>query len=209
MKKYLLILTFLGLCFSNTPLQAMQMNRVLSPLPLPIRFISNNLYPLVFWGTAGFIGVYAAKKLFNYWRDRERMYEIDEMTKVVINTWPYAAPREYIAAIINSKTNQEYGNLIYQVQAAGVVYIRRLVIEPEYRQKKYGSKLLKIVLSKLPSLHNCSKVTVYAMPIELRAEETIQQILPKLIGFYQKQGAQITQIGNNGTWMEFDLTKQT
>lgn len=212
MKRYFLHSILVGLVcmnFISTPIQGMEITRIKHALNVPTQFISNNVYPLTCIGAACFVGGCIARTLFNYWKDRERTYEIDGITKVVINKWPYVAPHEYIAVIKNKKTNESYGHLIYRLQAAGVAYLRILSIEEAYREKRYGSKLLQAILGKLPSLHNCSKVTVNAIPIELRSGETIQQMLPKLIRFYQKHGAKITQMGNNGAWMEFDLQEAT
>lgn len=211
MKKHFLVSTFFGLFFTNfisTPVEAMQINRIKHDLNVPTQFINNNVYPLACIGAACFIGGCIARTLFNYWKDREKVYEIDGITKVVINKWPYAAPREYSAVIKNSKTNQIYGSLIYQVQPFDVVYLRRFVIEPDYRKQEWGSKLLKAVLEKLPSLYGCKKVTIFASPIELKEAETEQEMLPKLIKFYEKHGAKVARTEGNGTWMVVDLTKQ-
>lgn len=210
MKQYFLASVLLGLMlmnFTSTPIQAMEISRIKSSLPFQL--VTNNLYPLVFWGTTSFIGVYTAKTLYNYfWRDKERVYEVDGITKVIISTWPYAALREYRAVIKNSKTNQIYGSLIYQVQSRDEVYIRRFVVDSNYRKQGWGSKLLQAVLAQLPSLYGCKKVTLKAEPLELKEQETPQHMLPKLIKFYQKQGARVIRTEGNGPWMEFDLTKQ-
>lgn len=209
MKKYFIFSILFGLIganFTSTLIQAMEINRIKNSSQ--IQFLSQNIYPIVFCG-AVLVAVHAAKVLFNCWKDRERTYEIDEMTNVVISKWPLNFPQEYIAVIKNRKTNESYGHLIYQLQDIDVAFIRRFEIERAYREKGYGSKLLKIVLNTLPSLHGCTKVTLFASPIALKSDETKQELLPKLIAFYQKQGAQIDELKNDGAWMVFDLKFKT
>lgn len=211
MKRYLLHSILIGLVcmnFISTPVQGIEINRIKHAINAPREFFSNNVYPLACIGAACFIGGYLARTLFNYWKDREKVYEIDGITKVVINKWPYAGPQEYIAVIMNSKTNQEYGSLIYHVQPLNVVYIRRFVIDPNFRKQQLGSKLLQTVLDKLPSLYGCKKVTLQARPFELREGETKQQMLPKLIKFYEKHGAKVVRIEGDSTWMAINLVEQ-
>lgn len=210
MKNYLLVFISLGfMCAAiSTPIHTMETNRIKNAFSLPIRFISNNLYPLAFWGTIGLIGAYATKTLMQYWHDRERTFEIDGLYNILIKRWVVDGAHEYIAVIKNKMTNESYGHLIYQLQPLNVVYIRRLVIDPEYRNHELGGKLLKAVLERLPSLYGCKKVTLLASPMELRDGETKEQMLPKLIKFYEKHGAKVARTENGHTWMVIDLTKQ-
>lgn len=209
-KRFLRFKILLGLLcwsfiFAST--QPLHINKIKSSLVLPFRLIGNNLNSLIFWGVVSCVGVYATKTLLRYLNEGERVYEVDEMTKVAISAWPVDFPQEYKAIIKNRMTNESYGYLIYQLQEPGLIFIRKLEIERGYRKKGYGSKLLKTVLKVLPSLHGCKKVTLFASPIALNSGETKQEFLSKLIAFYQNQGAEVKELKYDGAWMEFNLIK--
>jgi len=69
-------------------------------------------------------------------------------------------------------------------------YIDRLHVSKDKRGSSYGSMLLRFALTKLTSLR-CKAVYWQACPYDLHAHQTPENMLPKLIKFYQRHGAQL------------------
>lgn len=92
-------------------------------------------------------------------------------------------------------------NLVYQGSIVGQVefsydrtskkgYIARLHVEPAHRKKSFGSILLQFALDTLTQCKN-DEIRWVASPFNLPAEQTSSEMLPKLIAFYQRHGAQM------------------
>jgi GNAT superfamily N-acetyltransferase len=67
--------------------------------------------------------------------------------------------------------------------------ITHLHVRPEERNHGYGSTLLKYALEKL-SIH-CNEIYLIAHPQDLKPNQTKQEMLPKLIAFYQRHDAHL------------------
>lgn len=69
-------------------------------------------------------------------------------------------------------------------------YINVLHVNKDNRKQSYGSVLLQFALDTLTEL-NCAVIRWTASPFDLQKGQTQQTMLPKLVGFYQKHGAQV------------------
>ncbi len=81
-------------------------------------------------------------------------------------------------------------------------YIARLHVQPEERKQSYGSSLLKFALQKLTDL-KCIGIYWQAYPFDLRADQTSQNMLPKLIAFYKRHGAQVLSQNETSAQMAY------
>lgn len=80
--------------------------------------------------------------------------------------------------------------------------IRKLHVEPTERKKSYGSILLRFALDTLTELGS-SAIYWEAKPFDLKEGQTPENMLPKLIAFYQKHGAQVQTIGTKNAQMAY------
>jgi hypothetical protein len=110
----------------------------------------------------------------------------------------------------DSKLRKIYENELYLVDNATQKYIANaafsydktdqcghisnLQVCQNARNQSYGSKLLKHVLEKLST--HCNEIYFQAYPYDLKSDQTKQEMLPKLISFYQRQGAQVISQNN-------------
>ncbi len=120
---------------------------------------------------------------------------------------------EYSAEIKNLQSNEVYGYIAYSVPSRTYTYhyvlyphINILKINPTLRCKGYGSILVKYALSKIAAAQ-CEQKTISltATPYDLRAGETTEEMLPKLINFYEKLGAKVVDRNDRGASMEFTI----
>jgi GNAT superfamily N-acetyltransferase len=97
--------------------------------------------------------------------------------------------QHHFAATLN------YGNQIigkvefYFFKSNNTGRIELLAIEPEYRRQSFGSTLLTCALD---TLSDMGSTAIYwsACPLQLPEDQTRQIMLPKLIAFYERHGAQ-------------------
>lgn len=88
-------------------------------------------------------------------------------------------PAEYIGKVnfgYNAKTK--------------IGFIDWLHISPTERKKSFGSMLLQFALDSLTEC-NCQEIRWTASPFDLSGKQTKQDMLPKLIAFYEKHGAKV------------------
>ena len=119
---------------------------------------------------------------------------------------------EYIAEIKNLQSNEVYGCIIYSVPSPTYAYhyalhphIDSLKIALNQRGNGYGSILVTFALNKITSAQ-CEQKTISltAVPYDLREGETTEEILPKLIKFYEKLGAKLLDKNDRGASMRFN-----
>ena len=103
----------------------------------------------------------------------------------------------YEAVLRDGTPGKEYGRVVFSYDKRNNSgYISRLHVAREHRQQSCGSRLLTFALDKLSSL-NCTEIYWQAYPFDLKPNQTQEGMLPKLIAFYQKHGAQI--VSKNAT----------
>ncbi len=111
-----------------------------------------------------------------------------------------------VAELIDKETHEPRGSVEFGLHhypnIAG--YIRSLHILPEHRGKSYGSILLKFAISTL-SQWGCKHISFEAQPFNLKEGESVAVMLPKLIAFYQRHGAQLISQNEYAADMKIDL----
>jgi hypothetical protein len=98
----------------------------------------------------------------------------------------------YEVKLKDKSTGKELGHVKFSYDKGRKSgYISLLKVPREERKCSYGSILLKFALEKL-SAQNCKGgITWQAYPFDLNPYESQEEMLPKLIAFYQRHGAQL------------------
>lgn len=97
----------------------------------------------------------------------------------------------YEAILRDNKTKKELGRVVFSYNKfTKFGYIAQLHVAREERNHSYGSMLLKFALEKLTQLH-CNSIYWQAYPFDLCTNQTPEAMLPKLIAFYKRHGAQV------------------
>lgn len=100
-------------------------------------------------------------------------------------------------------TNKELGSIEFHFYTFNnTAQISKLHIKSQERKKSYGSILLRFALDTLTEL-GCSAIYWMACPFDLNPEQTQENMLPKLVAFYQKHGAQALSIGTKNAQMAY------
>lgn len=109
----------------------------------------------------------------------------------------------YEAVLRDSFTSKELGRIGFSYNKfTQTGYISRLHVAREERKQSYGSILLKFALEKLTQL-NCLGIYWQAYPFDLNVGQTSENMLPKLIAFYQRHGAQVLSQNTNSAQMAY------
>lgn len=97
-----------------------------------------------------------------------------------------------VAKLLEKETNQLIGKIefAYDHFHSDTGYITQLLILPEYRKKSYGSILLQFGIDTFTKW-GCDKIKLEAQPFNLKDGESADVMLPKLIAFYKRHGAQL------------------
>lgn len=107
----------------------------------------------------------------------EKIYESDEET-------------QYKMIINNLDKYENYAKFtVYKKRQVGSLHT--LAVGQNERQKNYGALLYACVIKAMIDF-GCTEITWYAAPNNLLNGQTPEQMLPKLINFYQQLGAQAT-----------------
>ena len=97
-------------------------------------------------------------------------------------------------AVLFDQCEQELGKISFSYdQNTRAGYIQSLHITPSKRKQSFGSILLTFALATLTEC-KCTIVTWLASPFNLREGEDARAMLPKLVAFYQRHGAIVTQM---------------
>ena len=110
----------------------------------------------------------------------------------------------YFEAVLkDSETARELGRVVYSYNKnTKTGYIARLHVNRDERKHSYGSKLLKFALTKLTNLQ-CIGIYWQAYPFDLLADQTSENMLPKLIAFYKRHGAQVLSQNSSSAQMAY------
>lgn len=107
------------------------------------------------------------------------------------------------AALNDLQTARELGRVVYSFNKnTKTGYIARLHVQRDERKHSYGSRLLKFALSKLTDLHSTG-IYWQAYPFDLLDNQTSEGMLPKLIAFYKRHGAQVLSQNNSSAQMAY------
>ncbi len=100
-------------------------------------------------------------------------------------------------------SSQELGYIMFSYNKLSKTgYISRLHIPKEHRQHSYGSKLLKFALAELTQM-KCITINWQACPFDLAEGERSEDMLPKLIAFYKRHGAQVLSQGTTSAQLAY------
>lgn len=101
-------------------------------------------------------------------------------------------------AVLNDATSNELGRISFSFnKLTKTGYISRLHVLRTARRNSYGSVLLRYALKTLTHL-KCTCINWMAFPFDLAEGQTQENMLPKLIAFYQRHGALVlSQTGNS------------
>lgn len=111
------------------------------------------------------------------------------------------------ATLVCAKTGQYLGYIIFEYNSSTKQgHISRLHVTTKQRKKSYGSILLQFALDTLTEC-DCQKIDWTAYPFDLPANENRQSMLPKLIAFYERHGAELVSKGENSAQIVFDPKK--
>lgn len=125
-------------------------------------------------------------------------YPIESQLSIPANTtisFEYQSENEagtfFEAVLKDIETGKELGRVVFSYNKFNKSgYVARLHVAREERGNSYGSKLLNFALEKLTTLQ-CSAIYWQAYPFDLFADQTSEGMLPKLIAFYKRHGAQV------------------
>lgn len=108
------------------------------------------------------------------------------------------------------ETSEYYGDITYEIVRPpyafiAFAYILGLHVNRSHRNKHYGSALLKLALENIRA-EKIEKVYLIAEPSDLNDGESQEAMLPKLIKFYERHGAHVTErYSDTSVGMVFDL----
>jgi GNAT superfamily N-acetyltransferase len=158
----------------------------------------SDLIPKLAWCTA-WLG--KEKLQLQTYKKRLTQYQNNQITVAI--QWDSDFETRYRADITDKITDKNLGFALFsynKIEKIGNISL--LYIEQKERGHSYGDTLLKFVLEKLNS-DNCNKIYWVAEPFNLNPNQTREDMLPKLIAFYQRQGAQV--ISQNATSAEMSF----
>lgn len=139
----------------------------------------------------GFSRIYKyVKNFFSPYQKQFINLEDDPTLSIEENDWG-----DVIAfkAIISDHCGNEYGYVMFNYdKTSKAAHIETLYVRSEFRKKSFGSLLLTFALQTLTEC-KCTIVTWIASPFNLKEGEDSKLMLPKLIAFYQRHGAVVTQ----------------
>ena len=97
----------------------------------------------------------------------------------------------FVITLFEFGTDKEVGSIQFSFDAATKsAYISRLHVAQEERKKSYGSILLTFTLETLTEC-GCTVVNWMASPFDLTPGQDARLMLPKLVAFYERHGAQM------------------
>jgi len=108
------------------------------------------------------------------------------------------------------ETRECYGHITYEIVRPPYAfitfaYILGLQVNRSHRKKQYGSALLKFALEKIRA-EKIEKVYLIAEPSDLNDGESEEAMLLRLIKFYERHGAHVTErYSDTSVGMVFDL----